>query len=58
MTSAGNFYVSISAGMLTAEGLAFFAISLASPIGQKMKGLKAAESFSLNGKNYMIKEIR
>lgn len=57
-TNSGNFYVAISAGTLQVEGTTYFAISLASPIGQKMKGLKAGESFILNGKNYAIKEIK
>ncbi len=58
ITDSGNFYVAISAGSLQLDGVKYFAISLASPIGQKMKGLKAGESFNLNGKSYSIKEIR
>ncbi|PJJ80479.1 3-oxoacyl-ACP synthase [Mucilaginibacter auburnensis] len=57
-TNSGNFYVAISAGSLQLDSTKYFAISLASPIGQKMKGLKAGESFNLNGKNYSIKEVR
>ncbi len=57
ITNSGNFYIAISAGTLQAEGATYFAISLASPIGQKMKGLKAGDSFSLNGKSYTIKEV-
>jgi len=57
-TNSGNFYVAISAGSLQVDGTTYFAISLASPIGQKMKGLKAGESFNLNGKNYTVVEIK
>jgi len=30
---------------------------LVSPIGQKMKGLKPGNAFSLNGKNYTINQV-
>lgn len=58
ITNSGNFYVAISAGTLMADGVSYFAVSLASPIGQKMKGLRAGESFNLNGKSYVIKEVK
>ena len=57
ITDAGNFYIAVSAGTLQVEGVSYFAISLASPIGQKMKKLKPGEGFSLNGKNYTIKQV-
>jgi transcription elongation GreA/GreB family factor len=55
-TNNGNFYIAISAGVLTFNGQSYFAISPASPIGLKLKGLQAGDSFALNGKNYQIKE--
>ena len=57
ITGSGNFYVAISAGALQVDGASYYAVSLASPIGQKMKALKAGDSFSLNGKSYTIKEV-
>ncbi|MFD0752283.1 3-oxoacyl-ACP synthase [Mucilaginibacter calamicampi] len=57
ITDAGSFYMAVSAGTLLIEGINYFAISLASPIGQKMKGLKQDDAFSLNGKNYTIKQV-
>lgn len=57
ITDAGNFYIAISAGTVQVEGLNYYAISLASPIGQKMKGLKSGDSFDLNGKSYTIKQV-
>jgi hypothetical protein len=57
ITNAGNFYIAVSAGTLNVEGVNYFAISLASPIGQKMKGLKPGDSFNLNGKTYTVKQV-
>ena len=57
ITDSGNFYIAISAGTIQAEGVNYFAVSLISPIGQKMKGLKSGEGFSLNGKSYTIKQV-
>ncbi|HTH82250.1 MAG TPA: hypothetical protein VL490_04925 [Mucilaginibacter sp.] len=57
ITNNGNFYIAISAGILQVDKQSFFAISLVSPIGIKMKGLKAGDSFELNGKSYLISGI-
>lgn len=57
ITNSGNFYVAISVGAVQVDGVSYFAISLASPIGQKMKGLKPGEGFSLNGKSYIIQQV-
>ncbi|HEY0246201.1 MAG TPA: 3-oxoacyl-ACP synthase, partial [Mucilaginibacter sp.] len=57
ITDNGNFYVAISAGTLPVDGETYFAISPASPIGMKMKGLRVGGEFSLNGKAYHIAHI-
>ena len=57
ITGNGKFYIAISAGTLIFNGDTFFAISPASPIGLKLKGLKAGDEISLNGKNYKIESI-
>ena len=57
ITDSGNFYIAIGAGTMQVEGINYFAISLVSPIGQKMKGLKPGNAFSLNGKNYTINQV-
>ena len=54
ITNNGNFYIAISAGTLLINGEPYFAISPASPIGLKMKGLKVGDEFSLNGKIYTL----
>jgi transcription elongation GreA/GreB family factor len=54
ITNNGNFYIAISAGVLTLNDEAYFAISSASPIGLKLKGQKIGYEFELNNKHYQI----
>ncbi len=56
-TNNGNFYIAIGAGTLSVNGESYFAISPASPIGLKLKGLKVGDRFELNGKEYLIEQI-
>lgn len=57
-TNEGMFYISVSAGQLNAEGQVVFAISPASPIGKLLLGKKKGDSFSFNGKNYLIEAVK
>lgn len=56
-TTNGNFYIAISAGQLKVDDQVYFAVSPATPIGSKLMGLKAGESFSFNGKNFTVMRI-
>ena len=56
-TNNGNFFIAVSAGTLMINNITFFAVSPASPIGLKLNGLKAGDSFDLNGKFYRIENI-
>jgi hypothetical protein len=56
-TTNGNFYIAISAGTMSVNGDTFFAVSPASPIGLKLRGLKPGDEFTLNYKHYQVKEI-
>lgn len=56
-TSQGLFYIGIPIGPKQVEDETIFFISLASPIGQKMKGLALNDSFELNGKSFSILEL-
>jgi len=56
-TDNGIFYIAISAGVLKYDGETYFAVSLASPIGQQLKGKKAGQAVSINNKTYLIKSI-
>lgn len=57
ITDSGKFYLAISAGTLTLNGESYFAVSPASPIGGKLLGRKPGDEFSLNGKQYLVKEV-
>lgn len=57
ITDKGNFYIAISAGILTVDNEAYFAISPASPIGLMLKGKKIGAEIVLNGKPYHIKMV-
>ncbi|HMV09541.1 MAG TPA: 3-oxoacyl-ACP synthase [Cyclobacteriaceae bacterium] len=53
-TSRGNFFIAIHAGEHTLDGTHFFVVSPASPIAQKMLGLKAGDEFTLNNRAFSI----
>ncbi len=57
-TTLGNYYISVSAGKISAGGDDYFAITPASPIGSAMAGLKEGDSFEWNNKKVSIKEIQ
>jgi transcription elongation GreA/GreB family factor len=57
LTNNGNFFIAISAGQMTVNGLTHFVISSASPICRLMLGLKKGGKFSFNGKNFEIEEV-
>ena len=57
ITDNGRFYLAISAGTLVVGGVSYFAVSPASPIRMKLKGLKVWDGFELNGKGYRIIQI-
>ena len=57
ITDNGKFYIAISAGVLTVGRESYFAVSPASPVGIKLKGLKAGDNFDLNGKKYKVEEV-
>jgi len=57
LTSNGNYYIGISAGVLNAGGNAYYAVSAASPIGAALTGRRKGDSFSWNGKSYTVAEV-
>lgn len=56
-TDQGNFYLSISAGQLQLDQTAYFAISVASPIGKLFLGKQKGDMVDFNGKQYKISEV-
>ncbi len=57
ITNQGNFYIAISAGQFVINDKTYFAISAASPIGQKLMGLSVETSFTFNKKEYLLTQI-
>ncbi len=57
ITSNGNFFVSAATGKVKVGGKDYFAISPFSPIAKEMNGLKAGESFQVNGRTFEIKTV-
>jgi transcription elongation GreA/GreB family factor len=56
-TDQTNFFLSIGAGQVDIDGKIFLNVSAASPIGNKMIGLKAGDSFQMNTKTYKILKV-
>ncbi len=57
-TSENYYFISVALGKITLdEGSTVFAISTEAPIYQEMKGKKAGESFTFNGKEHEILNV-
>ena len=57
ITDRGNFYLSIPAGQFEIENQSYFSISVNSPLGSKLVGLKAGEDLNFRDKRYRIERI-
>ena len=56
-TNNGNYYIAISAGSFVVDNEKYYVISPASPLGMQLKGKQAGDSFTLNSKQFVIKNI-
>jgi transcription elongation GreA/GreB family factor len=56
-TPEGIYYFSVSLGKVMLEGKSYFALSMASPIGQALKDRSAGQEFSFRGRNIRIEGI-
>lgn len=56
-TNQGAFYLSISAGKLIVDRKPYFAITLASPIGQLLFQKKVGDVFEFRGRSYVLEVI-
>ena len=54
VTNQGNFYIAISVGAIKIKGFECFVVSPVSPIGKGFIGKEVKDSFSFNGKSYII----
>lgn len=57
ITNRGAFFISISAGKLTADGTDCFAVSPASPVATALAGHKAGDSVPFNKVMYQISSV-
>lgn len=53
-TSAGFYYISISAGKIIMNGQLIFAVSPVSPIARAMQGLEIGDDYTFNGRKFSI----
>jgi len=59
LVRANNIYLFVSAALpkITVDGIAVIALSPQSPLGAKMMGMSAEDTFEINGTKYLIQEI-
>lgn len=57
ITSNGDFFISIPLGSIKTDSGNFYAISLASPIGQKLKGKRVGDAIEINGNSFTVEHI-
>jgi transcription elongation GreA/GreB family factor len=57
ITNNGNFYLTVSLGKIEIDNQVYFAISPISPIGKLLLAKKEKDSFSFNGKPYIIEDV-
>lgn len=56
-TNIGLFFFSTALGQLTSDKTSFFALSMTSPLGQKLLGKTVSDSVDLNGRTITIETI-
>ena len=57
ITNRANYFLSISAGVISIDGKDFICISVSSPIGTRLNKLKSGDCFSFNNIEYCISAI-
>lgn len=58
ITDKANYFLSVSAGKLTAFGKDYFAVSVSSPIGKILLGKKVNDTYLFNKMNYKVMLIK
>jgi len=56
-TKNANYFLSISAGMVTVNGGNYICISIGSPIGQLLLGKRKGDTFSFNANTFQILSV-
>ncbi|RMA66056.1 3-oxoacyl-ACP synthase [Ulvibacter antarcticus] len=57
-TNQGNYFISISIGLVTHSKTNYICIALHSPIGNFLAAKKKGDSFAFNGKEYKITSVK
>lgn len=57
ITDQGNFFIAISAGKIMFDGVAYYAVSPASPVGMHLNNRKAGDTLIFNNKKLRIQEV-
>ena len=57
-TTLGTYLISVGLGPIQVRNTKFFAISLASPVGRLLEGLKKGDKFSFQNKQIEVLEIQ
>ena len=56
-TNLGNYFISIGIGKIEIDNKTYYSISLASPIGEKLKNKKTGDSFEFQKKTVSVMQI-
>jgi transcription elongation GreA/GreB family factor len=56
-TNKGNYFISVALGKVVIHETNYFALSMASPIGQMLKGLRINDTFTFNKQSITITAI-
>lgn len=56
-TNQGNYYITVSAGHFTIDGMKYYIVSSSSPVAMHLKGKQQGETFSMNGRQYTIEKV-
>jgi hypothetical protein len=57
ITNQGNYFLSISAGKVTVDGVDYFAVSGASPVGQQLRNRRANDEIVFASRKIRIQEV-
>jgi transcription elongation GreA/GreB family factor len=57
ISNKGKYFISVALGRIVINNTEYYALSLASPIGQALKGHKQGDSISFNRQNIVIDDV-
>jgi len=57
LTKQGNYFISFALGKIIIDGIDYYSISLASPIGQALRHKKAGDIMDFQGKKILVERV-